>query len=72
MRVRIGSISAAALLLAACGGPDPGTAEPEEETTGQRVLLDYAERPLESARGVEDLNLQRKDLLDQQMDEAQR
>lgn len=61
-------IGVASVLVAACGGPPPGEAAPEES----RVLRDYAERPLEKARGIEDPNLQRKGEIDDQIDESTR
>ena len=72
MNLRPWAISLAAILAAGCGGPAPEEAASEGEPTENRVLLDYAERPLERARGVEDLSLQRKDGLDEEIGESER
>lgn len=73
MSVSTWTTSAALLLVAGCGGPpaDDG-ARAEAEPAENRVLLDYAERPLEKARGVEDLNLQRKGELDEDIAGSER
>lgn len=64
--------SATLLLIAGCGAPAPEDPAAEAQPAGNRVLLDYAERPLEKARDVQDLNRQRKGELDEDIAGAER
>lgn len=71
MSVRL-LLSGAILVLAACGGADPGDEPARTEAPQSGVLLDYAQRPLERAKGVEDLSAGRREELDEQVEASER
>jgi hypothetical protein len=71
MSVRL-LFSGAILVLAACGGADPGDEPAPTDTPQSGVLLDYAQRPMERARGIEDLAAGRRDELDEQVEASER
>jgi hypothetical protein len=71
MSVRL-LLSAAILVLAACGEPDAGDAPARTDAPENGVLLDYAQRPIERAKGVEDLSAERRGELDEQIEASER
>ena len=63
------ALGTVALVLGACTQDQPE--ETEDPASGNRVLLDAAQQPLDRARAVEDIAAGRKGDLDQQMEAAE-
>jgi|GEM_PF-3155869 len=56
------------LVLAGCGGPEPEPAEPAEPAQSETVFDPMVET-LDKARAVQDLDLEHKRQLDEQLDQ---
>jgi hypothetical protein len=71
-RVAAIAMATVALALSACAADESDqTAETEAAASGDRALLDAAQRPLDRARGVEDIAAGRKGDLDEDIERSE-
>ena len=74
MDMRLGICLTSLLVLAACGGsPDSSgsAAEDEERPEDRETVFDPMVGTIDRAKGVEDMNMQRKDEMDRAIEEQE-
>lgn len=74
MKIRVGIWVAACLVISACSGSPDGSgsaAEDEERPEDRETVFDPMVGTIDRAKGVEDLNMQRKDEMDRALEEQE-